>query len=183
MQTEQAAEIARLKRLLAQREEEVAILKKGRSVLCQGVSVRYAWIKSQQGTFSIKAMCRVLLVRRSAVVITPGSAPERVKGRPKANAWTKAICRHFEAHKGRYGSPRVTEELKAEGWRVGRPRVAKRMRALGLKARVVRKYKVTTQSKHNLPVPPHFSVLRPTTCPRCDPNFFESPTAAVQRGS
>ena len=27
--------------------------------------MRYAWIKSQQGTFSIKAMCRVLQVRRS----------------------------------------------------------------------------------------------------------------------
>lgn len=115
--------------------------------------MRYAWIKSQEGTFSIKAMCRVLQVRRSGYYAwkRPGASEREAEGQ----RLDEAICRHFEAHKGRYGSPRVTEELKAEGWRVGRPRVAKRMRALGLKARAARKYKATTQSKHNLPVAPN----------------------------
>lgn len=115
--------------------------------------MRYAWIKSQEGTFSIKAMCRVLQVRRSGYYAW--KRPRASEREAEGKRLDEAICRHFEAHKGRYGSPRVTEELKAEGWRVGRPRVAKRMRALGLKARAARKYKATTQSKHNLPVAPN----------------------------
>ncbi|MFO1432727.1 MAG: IS3 family transposase [Candidatus Competibacteraceae bacterium] len=67
----------------------------------------------------------------------------------------EAIRRVFNAPQGRYGSPRVWEEWKAEGWHLGRRRVARRMRALGLKARAARKFKATTQSKHRLPVAPN----------------------------
>ena len=73
----------------------------------------------------------------------------------QAKRLDETLRQRFEAHQGRYGSPRLTAELKAEGWRIGRPRVAKRMRALGLKARAAKKYKATTQSKHNLPVAPN----------------------------
>jgi len=47
----------------------------------------------------------------------------------------------FAAHHGRYGSPRLQEELRAEGWRVSRRRVARLMRAAGLRARVVQVYR------------------------------------------
>lgn len=115
--------------------------------------MRYAWIKSQEGSFSGKAMCRVLKVRRSGYYAWKRPGPNGRKA--EAKRLDKAIRRQFDAHKGCSGSPRVTEELKADGWRVGRPRVAKRMRALGLKARAARKFKATTRSKHNLPVAPH----------------------------
>lgn len=115
--------------------------------------MRYAWIESQEGSFSVKAMCRVLKVRRSGYYAW--KRPRASERKAEAKRLDEAIRRQFDVHKGRYGSPRVTEELKAEGWRVGRPRVAKRMRALGLRARAARKYKATTQSKHNLPVAPN----------------------------
>jgi putative transposase len=47
--------------------------------------------------------------------------------------------------KGTYGSPRILEELKAEGYSVGRKRVARLMRALGLQGVSRRKYTTTTR--------------------------------------
>ena len=115
--------------------------------------MRYAWITLQEGMFSIKAMCRVLKVRRNGYYAWQGRKPGAREA--QAKRLDETLRQRFEAHQGRYGSPRLTAELKAEGWRVGRPRVAKRMRALGLKARAAKKYKATTQSKHHLPVAPN----------------------------
>jgi transposase InsO family protein len=98
-------------------------------------------------------MCRVLNVRRSGYYAWKRPRPNDRQA--EAKRLDEAIRRVFNAHKGRYGSPRVWEDLKAEGWRVGRPRVARRMQALGLKARAARKFKATTQSKHTLPVAPN----------------------------
>jgi len=98
-------------------------------------------------------MCRVLNVRRSGYYAWKRPRPNDRQA--EAKRLDEAIRRVFDAHKGRYGSPRVWEDLKAEGWRVGRPRVARRMQALGLKARAARKFKATTQSKHTLPVAPN----------------------------
>src|SRR5512143_287018 len=98
-------------------------------------------------------MCRVLKVRGSGY--DAWKRPRSSDRKGEARRLDEAIRRQFEAHQGRYGAPRVTEELKAEGWRVGRRRVAKRMQTLGLRARAARKYKATTQSKHNLPVAPN----------------------------
>ncbi len=72
----------------------------------------------------------------------------------------------FEYSKSSYGSPRMTEELKARGWNVSRPRVARIMRAAGIVARRRRKFVATTDSKHNYPVAPNvldrnFSASRP----------------------
>jgi putative transposase len=51
------------------------------------------------------------------------------------------IQRCFRQHQGRYGSPRIHEELQAEGWTVSRRRVARLMRSAGLRARVVQIYR------------------------------------------
>lgn len=51
------------------------------------------------------------------------------------------ITKSFRAHRGRYGSPRIWEELQAAGWRVSRRRVERLMRPAGLRARVVRVYR------------------------------------------
>ena len=61
----------------------------------------------------------------------------------------------FEDSKQSYGSPRMTKELKARGWTVGKNKVAGMMRAADLRAKRRKKYKVTTDSKHNYPVAPN----------------------------
>lgn len=56
----------------------------------------------------------------------------------------------FKEHKSKYGSRRILEQLESEGHQIGRYKVRRLMRNLGLKAKFPRKYKVTTDSKHNL---------------------------------
>lgn len=52
----------------------------------------------------------------------------------------------------RYGSPRIYEALKAKQVAVSRPRVAPLMKQAQLKARMKKRFKVTTDSKHEYAV-------------------------------
>jgi len=58
----------------------------------------------------------------------------------------------FYASRRIFGGTKITEKLRNKGEKVGCGLVAKIMREKGLRSRVVKKYKVTTDSKHNLPV-------------------------------
>jgi putative transposase len=55
------------------------------------------------------------------------------------------IARLFAAHRGTYGSPRITADLRAARWRVSENTVAALMRELGLAARRRAKRKQTTR--------------------------------------
>jgi len=54
-----------------------------------------------------------------------------------------------------YGSPRIHRELQARGIRCSENRVARLMHQHGIQAKRQRLFKVTTDSKHNLPVAPN----------------------------
>jgi transposase InsO family protein len=56
-----------------------------------------------------------------------------------------AIRRLFAQHRGTYGSPRITADLRDEGWRVSENTVAALMAELGLQARRRRRRKQTTR--------------------------------------
>lgn len=55
------------------------------------------------------------------------------------------IRRLFAQHRGRYGSPRITADLRDAGWRVSKNTVAQLMGELGLAARRKRRGKQTTR--------------------------------------
>jgi len=62
----------------------------------------------------------------------------------------------------------VHASLKAEGYRIGRKRVARLMRENDIRAKAKRKFKVTTDSRHDHPVAPNrldrqFTVEAPNT--------------------
>jgi transposase InsO family protein len=61
----------------------------------------------------------------------------------------------FVQFKGRYGVPRIHDELAKAGAHVSRKRVGRLMREAGLRAKSARKYKATTDSNHALPVAPN----------------------------
>ena len=54
-----------------------------------------------------------------------------------------------------YGSPRIHQELKSEGFVVSRKRVAKLMKEEGLQSKIRKQWKVTTNSSHRYRVAPN----------------------------
>ena len=98
-------------------------------------------------------MCKVFKVTKSSYYRWLSEGPS---DRWKENEeLLVAIMDIFEESKDSYGSIRMTRELKARGRDTGQNRVAKMMRAAGLRARKPKKFKVTTDSKHNYPVAPN----------------------------
>jgi putative transposase len=67
----------------------------------------------------------------------------------KKNQLKQKIKTLYFEFKQRYGSPRITAELQALGYQISRITVAKYMKELGLKSKLSKKFKVTTNSKHN----------------------------------
>ena len=61
---------------------------------------------------------------------------------------------HQESRRS-YGSPRVTQELRALGFEVGRNRIARLMRENGICGVVGRRFRRTTDSNHDLSVAPN----------------------------
>jgi putative transposase len=120
--------------------------------------MRYAFIERHKKVWPIVTQCRVLEVSVSgygqyrARQSASGSA---IVGRLSDIALLVHIRAIFHEMKGAYGWPRVWRELAARGVRAGKERVRKLMRAHGLRARGKKKFKVTTDSAHVLPVSPN----------------------------
>jgi transposase InsO family protein len=93
-------------------------------------------------------MCRVLKVSRSGYYRWLKRKPSK-RERENQHLDTQ-IRKIYDQSKGRYGSPKITQELRDQGHRVGKNRVAKRMRIAGLRSKIRRKYRVTTDSKRDL---------------------------------
>lgn len=76
------------------------------------------------------------------------------------------IVASFEENRGRYGSPRIHQDLRAGGRKIGRKRVARLMRELGLRGLSPRRRICTTDSDHDNPVADNilhrdFTAIRP----------------------
>jgi len=65
--------------------------------------------------------------------------------RARRTALAAQVARLFAAYHGRYGSPRITAELRAAGWRVSENTVAELMAEQGLRARPPRRRRHTTR--------------------------------------
>ena len=98
-------------------------------------------------------MCEVLQVSRSGYYAWL-KKPESRKAQ-EDQVLSKVIKEIHEESNRTYGSPRVHEELVRRGKRHGLNRVARLMRKDGLRAKTRRKFKATTNSKHDLPVAPN----------------------------
>lgn len=95
-------------------------------------------------------MCRVLKVSRSSYYYwLKHPVSKRMKRVKSMEDQIKTI--YFQA-KGRYGSPRIREELHKSGTSISLPTVAKYMKRMGLKSKYSRKYKPTTDSSHKEPI-------------------------------
>jgi putative transposase len=91
----------------------------------------------------VAVACRALGVSRSWFYKHKDG---RLSPRAQRRARLKAeVARLFARHAGKYGSPRITADLKDAGWRVSENTVATLMRELGLAARRKNRRKGTTR--------------------------------------
>ena len=81
-------------------------------------------------------------------VITNGKAVLFPKKKQRAELVKEKITSIYFDSKQRYGSPRMTAELASLGNNLSRVTVAKYMNQLGLRSKLSKKFKVTTNSKH-----------------------------------
>ena len=113
----------------------------------------YELIHAGRATFPIALSCRALEVSRSGYYRWLGAEPSARATEDAELAQEIGVIHH--EHKGRYGSPRVHRELRAGGRRVSRKRVARLMRENGLRGRVPRRFRRTTDSRHSARIAPN----------------------------
>ena len=103
----------------------------------------------QRTDYTLDEMCGVLAVSESGYrAWKQGGTPDRTRlTDAQMLTWIRAI---HEELKGAYGSPRMVRELRGRGFPASKERVERLMREHGIRARHKRRYKVTTDSKHNL---------------------------------
>ena len=137
--------------------------------------MKFAFIFVEKANHGIVILCRVLEVSRSGFY--------RWRGRPasatdKANArMTAEISAVHRGSRATYGSPRVHAELRAQGHAVSRNRVARLMRLEDLHARRKRRFRTTTDSRHNLPSLRTSSPATSGSVPPTSPGSRTSPTS------
>jgi putative transposase len=116
--------------------------------------MKYAWIDPQRRHYPLLVLCEVLSVSLNGYrAWKRGGTPER---RRLSDGQLPALLRAIHAEvKGAYGSPRMTEEIRSRGFPASKARVERVMRENHIRARHKRRYRVTTDSKHKLPVAPN----------------------------
>ena len=112
--------------------------------------MKYRFMDGQRGIHSVERMAEVMGVSRSGYYAWQdrGESARRRANRDLA----EAIRGIQEKVKYRYGSPRVTEELRRAGMAVGHNRVARLMAQGGLQARTKRRFRCTTKAAESRPV-------------------------------
>ena len=114
--------------------------------------MRYQFIDTQKKVWPITLMCELLDVSRTGFYDWARRKPSaRSRSNEALDGHIQAIYRY---HKGRYGAPRITDDLRDLEVACSQNRVARRMQVMNLKAVQARKFKVTTDSNHNQPVAP-----------------------------
>ena len=114
--------------------------------------MRYSFIQTEKAIFPVVVLCRVLRVSRSGFYVWCLREPsDRAVLNQKLLERIRSI---HQQSRGTYGSPRVHEGLKREGFSISLNRVARLMRENGIRSCYgkKRRFPKTTDSNHHYPV-------------------------------
>ena len=114
--------------------------------------MRFDFIRSHARQYSVERLCRVLEVSRAGYYAWRKA--QAGAGPPRSELGLRLHVRAaFRKSRGTYGSPRVHQEMRAQGLRISRKRVERLMREEGLCARSRRRFRgSTTDSAHTQPI-------------------------------
>jgi putative transposase len=112
--------------------------------------LRFRFIQTEKAIYPVRVLCRTLAVSRTGFYAW---CRRGLSLRAQEDAVLRVEIRAAHAASGkRYGSPRIHADLKAESQHIGRKRVARLMREEGLEGQRKRRFRVTTDSRHALPI-------------------------------
>jgi putative transposase len=116
--------------------------------------MRFRFIEDRRADYPVTIMCGVLGVSPAGYYAWR-SRPESRRSAANRDLVNDIKRVHRDTH-GRYGSPRIHIELKAQGRGVSRGRIERLMRHHGIRAIMARPRRVrTTDSRHDLPIAPN----------------------------
>src|SRR6267143_766431 len=128
--------------------------KKIDSDLCWSSEMRFRFIEDRRADYPVTIMCDVLGVSPAGYYAWR-SRPESARSAANRELVDDIKRVHRDAC-GRYGSPRVHAELRAQGRGASRGRIERLMRRHGIRAIMARPRRVrTTDSRHDFPIAPN----------------------------
>jgi transposase InsO family protein len=113
--------------------------------------MKYAVIKKHSKEYAVKKSCKWLKVSRSGYY----AWLKKEENAPVFDEFGLKVYEIFMKNKRRYGAIRIRNELKKDGIKASRKKVRNAMQKYDLTAKATKKFVVTTDSKHNLPVSPN----------------------------
>ena len=153
--SEERAELVRLRRGEPHAADGARLPKKSRGLLRQGPGSACELIEAEKANYPISLMCRALKISRSALYAWRARRPRRIERARADGLLATQIAQVHAESRSVYGSPRVHRKLRNQGVRVARKRVARLMREVGLRGKVRRRWRNTTESNHTMPVAPN----------------------------
>ena len=111
-------------------------------------------MKEHQDEFGIAAQCRYFKVSSSGYYAWLKRKPS--SRQTQQRVLDERVCFIFQQHKHRYGAIRIQRQLQQDYTvNVNLKTIAKSMKRQGFIAKAAKKFKATTNSKHNLAVAPN----------------------------
>ncbi|MFH6996066.1 IS3 family transposase [Flavobacterium sp. FlaQc-48] len=159
------SKIFELENKLTESQLRLEILKKGSQYIHQGKQELYNFIYKNRKKYLISKMCEVLGASTSTYY--SWTQQPFTKRETRVHLLKKEIVSVFFEFKQHHGSILITRELHRRGYQISDTQVSFWMKQLGLRSKVKKRFKVTTDSKHNLYTSPNvlnrqFKVDRPS---------------------
>jgi transposase InsO family protein len=110
-------------------------------------------MKNHEGKYTVKKMAETLDISRSRYYAWLKSKPSLHELRDQE--LLISIKKFYEDSRQIYGSPRIKRDMDKAGIRCSKTRIERLMKENGIKGRQKRRFKVTTDSKHDYPISPN----------------------------
>lgn len=112
--------------------------------------MRFAFIDAEKARHAVTILCRCLQVTRSGFYAW---AKRGLSAHAQRDVVLRTKLRAFHAaSEDRYGRPRLWKDLREDGEAVSEKRVGRLMREEGLRGKVPKRFKQTTDSRHDDPI-------------------------------
>lgn len=114
--------------------------------------MKYAFIAERKNTYPVDRLCRLLGVKRNGFYRYMKTQHQPTTDDDKRKEIVEWMHKIAKASEHSYGSRRMQKALNCLGYPIGRRLTRRLMKEAGVQVRYKKKYKVTTNSNHTLPI-------------------------------